>query len=99
MEAAGSSNNCYLPNKLHVISCQKSLILHNNVDRFTPCIVSYANIIIQELCNEKPLTYNLGQRSVLMQAAQPEPQDKPSFITNLKIKCLLRQISHFISGQ
>jgi len=55
------------------------------MDRFTPCLFSYANIIIKELYNEKPLTYNLGQLSVLMQAAQPEPQDKSSFIMNLKI--------------
>jgi hypothetical protein len=54
---------------------------------------------MQELYNEKPLTYNLGQLSVLMQAAQLEPQDKSSFIMNLKIKCLSRQIIHFISGQ
>jgi len=75
MEAAGSSNNCYLPTKLHIITCQKTLILHNNVDRFIPCLFSYANtsIIMQELYNEKPLTYNLGQLSVLMQAAQLEP--------------------------
>jgi hypothetical protein len=69
------------------------------MDRFTPCLVSYANIIIQELCNEKPLTYSLGQISVLMQAAQPAPQDKSSFIVNLIINCLSRQIIHFISGQ
>ena len=87
MEAAGSSNNCYLPTKLHVITCQKTLILHNNMDRFTPCLFSYANIIIQELYNERPPTYNLGQLSVLMQAGQPEPQDKSSCIINLKLKC------------
>jgi len=72
--AAGFSHSCYLPIKLHVITCQKTLILHNNKDRFTPCVYSYVNIIIQELNNEKPLTYNLGQLSVLMQAAQPEPR-------------------------
>jgi len=74
MEAEGSFHNCYLPTKLHVITYQKTLILHNNEDRFTPYLFSYVNIIVQELNNEKPLTYNLGQRSVLMQAAQPEPR-------------------------
>jgi hypothetical protein len=58
------------------------------MDRFTPCLFSYANIIIQELYNEKPLTFNLGQLSVLTQAAQPEPQDKSSGIINLELKCL-----------
>jgi hypothetical protein len=69
------------------------------MDRFTLSLFSYANIIIKELHNERPLTYNLGNLSVLMQAAQPEPQVKTSCIINLKLKCLIRQIIHFIPGQ